>query len=183
MKKKTVLNILLILFILSFFVTPLGHYAKIGLNRLFAFSPDIEEVLAEDAIDYDWRLKDPEWNIFNFEQSKGKVVFVNFWASWVLPCEAELYSIEKLYKKYGDQVDFYIITNEERGPVEAFMKEKKFDFPVTYLIIGDKMPFDATIVPSSYIIDKNGKVVVQQPKIADWNTSKVHQLLDELLKS
>lgn len=182
MKGKTIKNILLILFILSFFVTPIGHYAKIGLNRLFSFSPDIEETTVEGAIDYDWKLKDPEWNFFNFKGSKGKVVFVNFWASWVLPCEAELYSIESLYKKYGDRVDFYIITNEEREPVETFMQEKRFDFPVTYLIIGEKMPFDATIVPSSYIINKKGQVVVEQKKIANWNTSKVHNLLDRLLE-
>jgi len=61
---------------------------------------------------------------FNFKQSKGKVVFVNFWASWVLPCEAELQSIQKFYDAYKGDVDFYIITNEEREPVEAFMQQQ-----------------------------------------------------------
>ena len=180
--KKTVLNITLILFILSFFVTPLGHYGKVLLNRLFSFSPPIIEVSEREKIaDYDWKLKDAEWNFFNFEKSKGNVVFINLWASWKLPSEAELAGIQKLYDKYKGKMDFYIITNENRPPVEEFMAKHGFTFPVTYLIIGEKMPINPDEVPSSYLIDKSGNIVVYKKKIADWNTSKVHSLLDSLI--
>ncbi len=180
--KKTILNIALILFILSFFVTPLGHYGKIFLNRIFSFSPPVIEVSQRERItDYDWKLKDAEWNFFNFEKSKGNVIFINLWASWKLPSEAELASIQKMYDKYKGKMDFYIITNENRPPVEEFMAKHDFDFPVTYLIIGEKMPIDPDEVPSSYLIDKSGDVVIYKKKIADWNTSKVYTLLDKLI--
>lgn len=180
--KKTVLNIVLILFVLSFFVTPLGHYGKILLNRIFSFSPPlIEETERKQITDYDWKLKDGDWNFFNFERSKGRVVFINLWASWKLPSEAELASIQELYDKYKDKVDFYIITNENRPPVEAFMEKHDFTFPVTYLIIGEKMPIDASEVPSSYLIDKSGNIVIHKTGIADWSTAEVYALLDELI--
>lgn len=180
--KKTVLNIVLILFVLSFFVTPLGYYGKIVLNRLFSFSPSIIEVTERTSIkDYDWKLKDANWDFFNFEKSKGNVVFINLWASWRLPCEAELASIQELYDKYKGKMDFYIITNENRPPVEAFMEKHEFNFPVTYLIIGEKMPIDPDEVPSSYLIDKEGNVVIYKKGIADWSTKKVYALLDELI--
>lgn len=180
--KKTILNIALILFVISFFVTPLGHYGKIFLNRLFSFSPPvIEESKREKISDYDWKLKDAEWNFFNFEKSKGNVVFINLWASWRLPCEAELASIQKMYNKYQTKMDFYIITNENRPPVEAFMAKHGFTFPVTYLIIGEKMPINPDEVPSSYLIDKSGNIVIYKRKIADWNTTKVYNVLDELI--
>ena len=180
--KKTVLNIAIILFILSFFVTPLGHYGKIFLNRLFSFSPPvIEASKREKIIDYDWKLKDAEWNFFNFEKSKGRVIFINLWASWKLPSEAELASIQKMYDEYKGKMDFYIITNENRPPVETFMEKHGFTFPVTYLIIGEKMPIDSGEVPSSYLIDKSGDIVIYKKKIADWNTSKVYDLLDSLI--
>ncbi|MBT8323591.1 MAG: TlpA family protein disulfide reductase, partial [Eudoraea sp.] len=89
--RKTVLNLLLFALVLAFFVTPLGHYGKVFLNRLFAFGPEV--IAVEDRTqlkDYNWMLKDKDWNFFSFEEARGKVVFINFWASWRLPCEAEL---------------------------------------------------------------------------------------------
>ena len=80
--KKTVLNILLIAFVLSFFVTPLGDFSKELLNKWFATSPTIIGEENRGKIpDYEWKLKDAEWNFFSFEEAKGKVVFINFWAS------------------------------------------------------------------------------------------------------
>ncbi|WP_394975814.1 TlpA family protein disulfide reductase [uncultured Croceitalea sp.] len=182
-RKKTILNVIVILFILSFFVTPLGHYGKIFLNQIFSFSPSIvPEADRKKITDYSWRLKDAEWNFFNFEKSKGKVVFINFWASWRLPSEAELKGIQKLYDDYKGQVDFYIITNENRPPVEEFMEKNSFHFPVTYLIIGDKSSVKPPGKPPySYLIDKEGNIVIDKEGIADWNTSKVRNILDDLL--
>lgn len=182
-KKKTVLNITVILFILSFFVTPLGHYGKLFLNRIFSFSPYIvDEANRRQITDFDWRLKDAEWNLVNFEKSKGKITLINFWASWRLPSEAELKSIQDLYDQYKDQVDFYIITNENRPPVEEFMQKHDFTFPVTYLIIGDKSAVEVPEKPPySYLIDQTGTIVIEQDGIADWNTSTVRDLIDDLI--
>ncbi len=183
MQRKTLINILLILVVLSFFVTPLGYHGKVLLNRIFSFSP---EVIAPDARDtlafYDWKLKDADWNFINFERSKGKVVFVNFWASWRLPSAAELQGVQELYDRYGNRVDFYIITNEEQEPVELFMEEQEFTFPVTYLIIGEKTPLETESPPRSYIIDKSGHIVIDQEGIADWDNKSVYSLLDRLIE-
>jgi len=182
LKKKTVLNILLILFVLSFFVTPLGYYGKLFLNRLFAFSPSpIAADYRQKIPDYDWQLKDADWNFFSFEKARGKVVFINFWASWRLPSEAELASIQKLYDRYQGKVDFYIITDENQEPVEAFMLKQEFDFPVTYLIIGEKAPFEIPEPPFSYLLDKEGHIVIKKDGIANWNSTEVHRLIDGLL--
>lgn len=180
--KKTVFNILIFAFILSFFVTPLGDYSKVLLNKIFSFSPPVtEETNRNQITNYDWKLKDAEWNVFNFKKSKGRVVFINFWTSWTLPCEAELQSIQKLYTRYADKMDFYIITNEERAPAEKFMKDNELTFPITYLYIGEKMPITETKAPMSYLIDKKGNIVIHKKGIANWNTSKVYTLLNSLI--
>ena len=181
--RKTLINILLIALVVSFFVTPLGYHGKVLLNRIFSFSPDVIEISdARQIPDYNWQLKDPEWNFFNFDRSRGRVVFINFWASWRLPCAAELASIQNVYDRYGDQVDFYIITDEERAPAEAFMEEKEFTFPLTYLIIGEKAPFPVPEPPASFIIDKKGNIRVEQDGIADWDNNEIYQLLDSLIE-
>lgn len=182
MRRRTLVNIVLILVVLSFFVTPLGHHGKILLNRIFSFSPEVIPAAERDTlVDYDWKLKDATGRAFNFERSRGRVVFINFWASWRLPSEAELKSIQRLYDRFGGQMDFYIITNEEREPVEAFMEKQGHTFPVTYLIIGEASPVTILEPPASYLIDSNGGVVIAQKGIADWDNDEIYTLINRLI--
>ncbi len=181
-QKKTLLNIALILFVVSFFVTPLGEYSKVTLMQLFSFSPRVVEAPNRQKLpSFNWTLKDARWDFFNFERSRGKVVLVVFWASWRLPSLPELKTVQALYEDYGDRVDFYMITNEERSPAEAFMKQHGFTFPVTYLFAESASPLPGTEPPRSYLIDPQGYLVIDQEGMADWNTKKVRALLDALL--
>lgn len=180
MKRKTILNLALILFVLSFFVTPLGYESKIVLQRIFASSVDILPENERYTIDFDWKLKDRNNREFNFSQSKGKPVFVYFWSSWRITSVADLAGIQRLYNDYKNKVDFYIITNELPEPVEELMQQRGYDFKVTYLIIGEKMPFDAEKIPSGYIIDKQGFVRASADRVARWNGDSVRTLLDSL---
>ena len=183
MKKRTILNLLLILFILSFFVTPLGYESKILLQRIFASSVDIIPADKAQKIDFSWQLKDRNDVQFNYSQTQGKKPsFVYFFSSWRGISIADLYAVEKLYDVYKDKVDFYIITNEKPEPVEEMMQKRNFHFKVTYLIIGEKMPFDSEKIPAGYIVDKNGLVRAQKEGIARWNSDAVHELLDTLIK-
>ncbi|TLP76769.1 TlpA family protein disulfide reductase [Maribacter sp. ACAM166] len=182
MKRQTVFTLLIIAFVLSFFVTPLGDYSKIILNRLFATSPTIIKPEKRGHItDYDWKLKDNDWKYFNFQEAKGKVVFITFWTSWHMPSQAQLKDIQHLYEAYGDNMKLYIITNEERAPVELFMAEEGYSFPVTYQIIGEPSPLTLLKSPGSYVLDKKGFIVVHQNAIADWDNGKVDKLLSELI--
>ena len=137
MKRRTFWNLLLILFVISFFVTPLGYESKILLQRIFASSVDIIPENQARTIDFDWQLKDRDNKQFNFSQTKGKKpAFVYFFSSWRGISVADLYAVEKLYDTYKDKVDFYIITNELPTPVDEMMQKRNFHFKVTYLIIG-----------------------------------------------
>ena len=181
---KRIINFLFILIILAFFFTPLGFESKIILNRIFASGPEI--IAPEERLpikDYDWTLKDENWDFFNFKRSEGKVIFISFWASWRIPSISELSNIQKLYDHYKGKIDFYVITDEEKAPVEELMEKRGYTFPVTYLIIGQKMPFDAGKVPSGYIIDKDGNIAARHEGVTDWNGKKVRELLDRLIKA
>lgn len=182
MKRQTVFTLLIIAFVLSFFVTPLGDFSKIQLNRVFATSPTIIKVEKRGRVtNYDWKLKDSDWKIFNFEEAKGKVVFISFWTSWHMPSQAQLKDIQYLYETYGNKMKFYVITNEDRAPVELFMEEEGYTFPVTYRFVGEPSPITILKTPGSYVIDKNGYIVVHQNAIADWDNEKVDNLLTSLI--
>ncbi len=182
MRKKTDLNILLIAFVLSFFVTPLGDYGKVVLNRFFATTPTvIRSGNRRQLSDYNWKLKDANWGYFNFERSKGKVIFINFWASWHLPSRAQLKDVQELYDQYKGKVQFYIITDEERADPEEFIVKNGYTFPITYQIIGEPGPIEILKPSGTYILDKSGFVTVHQNAISDWDNDVVHKLLNELL--
>lgn len=183
MKKKTIWNLFLILFIISFFVTPLGYESKILLQRIFAASVQIIPAEKTRRIDFDWQLKDRNNKQFNYLQTEGKKPsFVYFFSSWREVSVADLYAVEKLYDAYKDKVDFYIITNERPEPVDEMMQKRNFHFKVTYLIIGEKMPFDPEKIPSGYLVDKNGYVRAEKEGIARWNSDVVHQLINSLIQ-
>lgn len=182
MKRQTVYTLFIIAFVLSFFVTPLGDYSKIMLNRLFATAPKIISPENRGQISsYNWKLKDANWNFFNFEKAKGNVVFISFWTSWHMPSQAQLKDIQRLYDRYKDNVQFYIITNEERAAVEIFMEKHGYTFPVTYQIIGEPSPITILKAPGSYILDKDGTIAVHQNDITDWTNDKVDALLKKLI--
>ncbi|MBC6998882.1 TlpA disulfide reductase family protein [Cytophaga sp. FL35] len=181
MKRKTVFTLLLIVFILSFFITPVGYWSKKKLMQVFAPSPEI--ISQEDRIhlqEYDWRLKDADWDYFNLRISEGKPLFIHFWASWHLPSSSELDDIQRLYDKYKGKVDFYIITNEEREPVQEFLGKNKYTFPITYRIVGEPAPVEILEPSGTYIIDTEGSILVKSLDSKDWYNDKIKEILDAI---
>lgn len=178
--KKNIVNLLLFCAVLSFFITPVGFYSKLYLQRIFASSV---EILPQKThkISYNWNLKDDENRVFSFEQSQNHPVIVYFWASWNEKSLADLSGMYTLYNEYKDQVDFYFITNEEVLPVKQMMQRDDYHFPVSYIISEDTpSPFDTKIVPSGYIIDKNGYTRAKGKGVSRWNSENVRTLIKNI---
>ena len=171
-------NILFIAFILILLNTPL----KEVLLRQFAMSPAISEV--ENKIsNYDWELRGLNAQNLDFERLKGKVVFVNFWATWCPPCRAELPMIQELYNDYKDKVAFVFVTNEKWNVVSSFFKKNTYELPVYNSITSPPAEFLKTnSIPATYVLDKSGNIVIEEVGAADWNSAKTRKILDDLLK-
>ena len=73
-----------------------------------------------------WSLKDKNGIAFEFDQSFQKPVFIFFFASWDMRSQAALHMIDEFYEKFHTQIDFYIVSNEEREPVVAYFEENDF---------------------------------------------------------
>ncbi|GAB3199636.1 thiol-disulfide isomerase/thioredoxin [Pontibacter aydingkolensis] len=121
----------------------------------------------------------------NFENLKGKVVFMNIWATWCPPCVAEMPNIQKLYEKVGsDKIAFVMLSVDEGGveKVKKFIDKKGFTFPV-YMPAGP-MPqeFYSNAIPTTFIISPEGEIVAKQEGMADYDNQEVRDFLQGMVK-
>jgi thiol-disulfide isomerase/thioredoxin len=129
----------------------------------------------------DWNLKSDTDTIINFKDTRGKVVFVNFWATWCPPCIAEMPSLQSLYNDYNDKVLFIFSTSDDFETIKAFKEKHKFSFNVYRHSRNIPKELETSSIPRTFIINKNGEIVVDESGAVDWNSEKVRSQLNQLL--
>ena len=124
-------------------------------------------------------------NAVSTAQLKGKVLFINFWATWCPPCIAEMPSIDKLQKQFKGNpaiVFMAVVADRDLQKSEKFMKDKGYSLPVYAL----NSPLPAEIlsgsIPTTVIVNKEGEVVFRNEGAANYNTGEVVTLLRKLSK-
>ncbi len=175
--KKLVSNLLFILVIALFLYPP----TKERIIRLISLAPStIDKEDRKVLKDYTWSLEGLNSNSIKGKELEGKVVFLNFWATWCPPCRAELPSIQKLYNDYNTKVEFVFVTNEKWEVVNTYYKENGYELP-TYNL-GSRLPtiLETSSIPQTFILSKQGEIMVSKNGAANWNSNKVRELLDEL---
>ena len=112
--------------------------------------------------------------IVSLADFKGKVILLNIWATWCLPCVQEMPSMEKLYKELKDEgLEILAVSIDKLGSeaVRPFMKNHKLSFPALTDTDGKiKTLYQITGVPESFIIDKDGIIVEKIIGPRDWAT-------------
>lgn len=182
---KWVRNLGFLVLISVMLFTDLGKDVSVMVKRVFLLQPTIEgtaEIMRLDETAYDWKITDLEGNTHAFAEFKDKVVFVNFWATWCPPCRAELPSIQNLYEQYGDQVAFLLISSETGDAVEAFIDQKGYDFPAYTVRGGIPRIMQSSSIPATYILNKNGGLVLVKRGAVAWDGDNTTTLLENLLK-
>lgn len=115
---------------------------------------------------------------------RGKVVFLNFWATWCPPCRAEMPAMEKLHAKFKDRPFQMLAVNymERTAKVKAFVKEMKLTFPILldfHGTIGEN--YNAQNLPVTYIIDKQGNIIRRAIGPRVWDGPEALALFEKLV--
>lgn len=165
------------------FVPQIRMPVQVFLNRVFSFSPsEISQEKREIIKDWDWTLYDENQRIIKFSNFKGKVILINFWATWCPPCIAEFPDLQSLYDSYNSKVVFLFVAQDQPKKVENFMKKKGYSMPIYYSKSAPPELLNASALPSTYLISPSGEIVMQKTGSANWNSKKVHVTIDALLR-
>ena len=143
------------------------------------------ELVGGDAVTPTLHLPDLEGNPVDLKDFKGQVVLINFWASWCPPCREEMPSIWKLLNEFRGKSFRVLAVNmaETKAEVNAFLPEAmKRDFVV--LMDRDSSSIQHWSIPAfptTYIIDKRGKLRYRLVGPAEWDSYDNKQLIAKLL--
>lgn len=147
-------------------------------------NPQTEVEKEKTKAAYDFTLNQLDGETLDFEDLKGKVVFINFWATWCAPCVAEMPSINSLYEIYLDnpEVVFVMINTESKeDKVRKFMKKKKFSFPI-YFPNASMIPrvYESKGIPTTFVLDKDGYIAYKKVGMANYDADNFVKFIARL---
>lgn len=189
--KKHYFNILLLGFVLLMVFVPsakafmLRGFMEIGLFKPKA-AVSASGQLAPAADLRGIRFKDINGKVIDLGSLKGKVVFLNFWATWCPPCQAEMPSIQKLYTQFKDDPDFvFLLVDADSKLPEAqqFMQKKKYTMPVFEVASNIPEQLFKGSLPTTIVFDKKGRITFNEEGAANYGHKKFIEFMLQLKHS
>ncbi|SEK56151.1 TlpA family protein disulfide reductase [Parapedobacter koreensis] len=191
---STVITLVLGVFVIVLLLSPDAKaWVSRGLMAIGLYKPD----LATDKAD---KLEQPspteavgkpsvfftdgDGDRIDAANQQGKVVFINFWATWCPPCIAELPSIDKLYQQFKDneEIVFVMVDVDSRyEQSKQFMADKKLTLPVH--VPSGNIPghWLGSAIPTTIILDKQGQLAARHEGMADYSRPEVVEFIQKLI--
>lgn len=169
-------------------------FAQRGLLATGLMNPNVEKITQERSdetestttaapipADFNLKLIDQDGKSTSLAEFKGKVIFMNMWATWCPPCIAEMPNINKLHKEMGDEVVFVMVSlDDDFETAKAFNKRKGYNFSIYALQSNRPAMYQSSTVPTTYVINANGELVFTHKGMANYNSSKFKKFLNGL---
>ena len=137
-----------------------------------------------DTIEF--QLEDLQGTTKSLSSYRGKVVFLNFWATWCGPCRSEMPSMQRLYDVLKDEGFEIVAVNlqESAHQVKRFLDEEKLTFPVLL----DKDGYTGSVygarsIPTTYLIDREGKIFARAIGAREWDSPEIMSVFRDILKN
>ncbi|MGV3685029.1 MAG: TlpA family protein disulfide reductase [Daejeonella sp.] len=161
-----------------------------GLMKIGLFQPSVPEqddqsassIISSKEASEEMMFEDKEEKIIRLSELKGKVVFINFWATWCPPCIAEMPSINKLNQKFKDKsnvVFLMVDMDADMKKSQKFMQKNEYDLNVYAPASQISPAYFAGALPTTLVFDKSGKLVFKHEGGADYGNAEFGKFLEE----
>ncbi len=189
LSKKTVLLSIVLVAIIGFALHLFynGYVATAGsqqqeLDRLFGNMGILKIQHVTQPVEI--QLKDAYGNWIRLSDYRGKVVFLNFWATWCAACVVEMPAMEKLHRRLKDK-DFVMVAinmQESDAQVKAFFEKLKLSFTALLDSSGEVAAgFAVNALPTTFVLDKEGRIVGAAIGPREWDSRASMALFDYLI--
>jgi thiol-disulfide isomerase/thioredoxin len=174
--------ILLILLLAITFIQAHWDILKTGKSLALTGSSDSAE--KNQYFNYQFMVKDLTGKTVEVNRFKGKVIFLNIWATWCGPCRAEMGSIQQLYSKVNKKdIEFIMLSVDQPGQLQKvsnYVAGNQFSFPV--FMPHGKLPEQLNVpsIPTTFVISKDGKIVAKKIGSTNFDTPEFKRYLEAL---
>jgi len=197
LKKKispsNIITGILVVFILAMLFSPsLKGAVMQSLMRIGLFQPSIPDETTEElaagtstnTYNEEILFKNIKGEVIELADQRGKVVFINFWATWCPPCIAEMPAINKLYSSFKeDEKVMFLLVDVDNNPVKSqkFMDRRKFDLPVYTPASPIPSSYMGGAIPTTLVLNKYGEVVFKHEGMGDFSNEESKTFVSELI--
>jgi thiol-disulfide isomerase/thioredoxin len=168
----------------KFAVGLLAMFGMVGAVAAPNYMKNTGQLSKGQGLNLDWPLVSlSDGKEVNLSSFKGKVLFINLWATWCGPCVQEMPSIERLYRDFANRDDVaFLLISHDRSPdlAKRFADSKGLKAPVYYPKAQPPESFQADGIPVTIIVRKDGTQELRHDGFKDWSTSD--GLLNDLAK-
>jgi cytochrome c-type biogenesis protein len=173
MDRKRIIPVILAVLLLAAGCTPKASGPAPAPSGSLSVNEDLVSRYSsamKSAPSQDFTLTDLNGKQWKLSDLKGKIVLLNFWATWCGPCQSEMPEFQKIYERYGDGGDVVVLavasaslerqsTDAAKASVSDFVKNQGFTFPVLFDADGSVWGvYQQEGIPANYIIDKQGNI-------------------------
>ncbi|MFZ5972506.1 MAG: TlpA family protein disulfide reductase [Bacteroidota bacterium] len=183
-KPAVIATMLLLVLKWSGLLGGISDVAQAALLKTGVRNADHSYTAAPNPFDFNFKIRTLQGQPVDFQQFKGKVVFLNLWATWCGPCRAEMPGIQQLYNTIDrSQIEFVMLSldrSEHRQKVADYISKAAYSFPA-YTPIGN-LPavLNVPSIPTTLIINKQGQIVSTEVGATNFNTKRFKKFLQQL---
>ena len=181
-KAKSILGKTTDILFLVFIVMMLTSDGRILFQRLMLktglfgdFHSNESQVLSSETLA--WNFEDKNGEVRSLNDFEGQTIFLNYWATWCPPCNAEMPSIIDLMEKTNGKVKYIFLTHESREKVEGHLARKEWDLPVYYYQYAPPEQIASSALPTTFVINSQGELIHQSKGMRNWNDDQALELL------
>lgn len=145
---------------------------------------NIAEEKEGQKFDYEFTVKDLNGKEVDMSSFRGKVIFLNLWATWCGPCRAEMPSIQALYNKVDrDKIAFVMLSldrDDHHARIVKYVADQNFSFPVYQPLSAVPNQLRVSIIPTTFVVGTDGKIKLKHSGTANYNTDEFQKFLEGL---
>lgn len=172
------------LMLLLVFSTDAKTWLLRQLMSIGIFNTEIKKEALEDHNEHSFLFTAMNGQTASTADLKGKVVFINFWATWCPPCRAEMPSLNTLYNTFkGDDRFVFLFINEDDdlNKAKEYLQNSGFTLPLQQRVGQIPTALFSGTLPTTIVLNKKGQIVLKEEGLGNYNTKEFHEQLKSLL--